>query len=115
MEAAASVAVAARGVSMTMPSSQSPSSRKEWRVVSDHLVQNSGNESVNGASDDELHLDDVVKQREQLQHLEVNLKARIIARSEVLGMQERFDLQINEHITSNVKLQEVLAYKNEGI
>ncbi|XP_071709939.1 uncharacterized protein [Rutidosis leptorrhynchoides] len=105
MEAAASVAVAARGVSMTMPSSQS--SRKEWRVVSDHLVQNSGKESVNG-SDDELHLEDVVKQREQLQHLEVNMKARLIARSEVLGMQEQFDSQINEHITSNVKLQEQL-------
>ena len=44
MEAAASVAVAARGVSMTIPSSQSQASRKEWRVVSDHPVQISGND-----------------------------------------------------------------------
>ncbi|KAJ9546228.1 hypothetical protein OSB04_025935 [Centaurea solstitialis] len=144
MEAAASVAVAARGVSMTMPSSQSQSSRKEWRVVSDHPVQNSGNEvesdsklgqgeerliyegrepvnvdffsiAVDGGSDHELHLDDVVKQREQLQHLEVNLKARLIARSEVMGMQERFDSQIKEHITAAVKLQEQLHEREKAI
>lgn len=144
MEAAASVAVAARGVSMTMPSSQSQSSRKEWRVVSDHPVQSSGNEemvrsklgqgderliyegrepvnvdffsiTVDGGSDHELHLDDVVKQREQLQHLEVNLKARLIARSEVMGMQERFDSQIKEHITATVKLQEQLHEREKAI
>ncbi|KAI3705866.1 hypothetical protein L1987_76115 [Smallanthus sonchifolius] len=144
MEAAASVALAARGVSMTMPSSQSQSSRKEWRVVSDHHVQNSGNEDldrsklgqgdermiyevhqgrepvnvdffVDGVSDHELHLDDVVKQREQLQHLEVDLKARLIARSEVIGIQEQFDSQIKEHITSNVKLQEQLHEREKTI
>lgn len=61
--------------------------------------------TVDGGSDHELHLDDVVKQREQLQHLEVSLKARLIARSEVMGMQEHFDSQIKEHITATVKLQ----------
>ncbi|MFS8005217.1 hypothetical protein Hanom_Chr13g01234811 [Helianthus anomalus] len=61
--------------------------------------------SVDGVSDHELHLDEVVKQREELQHLDVNLKARLIARSEVTGIHERFDSQIKEHITSNVKLQ----------
>ncbi|CAH1446621.1 unnamed protein product [Lactuca virosa] len=135
MEAAASVAVAARGVSLTMPSSQSQSSRKEWRVVSDHPVQNSGNddldrsklgqgdetllydgrESVNGGPDHELRLDDIVKQREQLQHLEINLKARLIARSEVMGMQERFDSQIKEHISATVKLQEQLHEREKAI
>ncbi|KAL8233078.1 hypothetical protein R6Q57_002856 [Mikania cordata] len=144
MEAAASVAVAARGVSITMPSSQSQSSRKEWRVVSDQHVQNPGNEdldrsklgqgderliyevgepvnadffsiTVDGVSDHELHLDDVVKQREQLQHLEVNLKARIIARSEVTGIQERYDSQIKDHITSNLKLQEQLHEREKTI
>uniref|UniRef100_A0A251UNT4 DUF7725 domain-containing protein n=1 Tax=Helianthus annuus TaxID=4232 RepID=A0A251UNT4_HELAN len=145
MEAAASVALAARGVSITMPVSQSQSSRKEWRVVSDHHVQNSGNEdldrsklgqgderliyevhqggetvnvdyfSVDGVSEHELHLDEVVKQREELQHLEVNLKARLIARSEVIGIQERFDSQIKEHITSNVKLQEQLHEREKTI
>ncbi|KAM0046990.1 hypothetical protein Hdeb2414_s0009g00323211 [Helianthus debilis subsp. tardiflorus] len=45
--------------------------------------------SVDGVSDDELHIDEVVKQMEELQHLEVNLKARLIARSEVTGIHER--------------------------
>ncbi|GJW05250.1 hypothetical protein Tco_1564106, partial [Tanacetum coccineum] len=107
-------AVAARGVSMTMPSSQSQSSRKEWRVVNDLDHNQHNNEgrdvdyfsiTVDGGSDHELHLDDVIKQREQLQHLEINLKAQLIARSEVMGMQERFDSQIKEHITANVELQ----------
>lgn len=42
MEAAAGVAAAGRGVSLPMNSSQP--SRKEWRVVSEHSVRNSGNE-----------------------------------------------------------------------
>lgn len=118
-------AVAARGVSMTMPSSQSQSSRKEWRVVNDHLSldQNHNSEgnvdyfsiTVDGGSDHELHLDDVIKQREQLQHLEINLKAQLIARSEVMGMQERFDSQIKEHITANVELQEQLHERDTAI
>lgn len=144
MEAAASVAVAARGVSMTMPSSQSQSSRKEWRVVSDNPVQNSGNDeldrsklgqnderliyegreplttdffpiTIDGGSDHELRLDDVVKQREHLQHLEINLKAQLIARSEVMGMQERFDSQIKEQITASVKLKEQLHEREKAI
>ncbi|KAK1431628.1 hypothetical protein QVD17_08119 [Tagetes erecta] len=146
MEAAASVALAARGISMTMPVSQSQSSRKEWRVVvSDHHVQssddldrsklgqtderliyevNQGRESVNGeffssnvdgVSDHELHLDEIVKQREQLEHLEINLKARLIARSEVIGIQERFDSQIKDHITSNLKLQEQLHEREKTL
>nr|XP_043615124.1 uncharacterized protein LOC122587110 isoform X2 [Erigeron canadensis] len=141
MEAAASVAVAARGVSITMPSSQSQSSRKEWRVVSDHhsanedidrsklghgderLIYEGGEQesvdyfsiNVDGGGNDELHLDDIVKQREQLQHLEVDLKARLIARSEVMAMQERFDSQMKEHITSSVKLQEQLHEREKAI
>ncbi|KAJ0815176.1 hypothetical protein HanPSC8_Chr17g0794551 [Helianthus annuus] len=71
--------------------------------------------SVDGVSDHELHLDEVVKQREELQHLEVNLKARLIARSEVTGIHERFDSQIKQHITSNVKLQEQLHEREKTI
>ncbi|KAI7738210.1 hypothetical protein M8C21_027163 [Ambrosia artemisiifolia] len=114
MEAAASVALAARGVSITMPVSQSQSSRKEWRVVSDH-VQDSPNDDLDrsklGQGDERL----IYEQREQLQHLEVNLKARLIARSEVIGIQERFESQIKEHITSNVKLQEQVHEREQTI
>lgn len=51
--------------------------------------------------DHEVHIDEVVKQRQQLQHLEVNLKAQIL----VMGMRERFNSQIQEQIDSNAKLQ----------
>ncbi|KAF5764331.1 hypothetical protein HanXRQr2_Chr15g0690821 [Helianthus annuus] len=71
--------------------------------------------SVDGVSDHELLLDEVVKQRGELQHLEVNLKARLIARSEVTGIHERFDSQIKQHITSNVKLQEQLHEREKTI
>ncbi|KAF5765722.1 hypothetical protein HanPI659440_Chr15g0605871 [Helianthus annuus] len=128
MDAAASVAP------MSVPSSQSQSSRKEWRVVSDHhedldrvklgqgderliyeVHQRSEPITVSGGFEQELRLDDVVKQREQLQDLEVHIKARLIARSEVMGMQERFDSQIKEHIASNVKLEERLHEREKAI
>ncbi|KAI3808756.1 hypothetical protein L1987_24717 [Smallanthus sonchifolius] len=124
MEAATSVAVAPRGISIPMPPS-----RKEWRAIPDHPVQNPGNEvqgrepldlnffsiAVAGGSDPEVCLDEVVKQREQLQHLEVHLKARLIARSEVMKMQERFDSQIKDHITANLKLQDQLHEREKTI
>ncbi|KVH87679.1 hypothetical protein Ccrd_025030 [Cynara cardunculus var. scolymus] len=93
---AATVAVAPRGISMPMPSS-----RKERRVVSDHPLQNPGNEvqqgresldldffsvTVAGGSDHELRLDD-----------------------------ERFDSQIKEHIAANLKLQEQLHERENSI
>ncbi|KAM0038948.1 hypothetical protein Hdeb2414_s0012g00376431 [Helianthus debilis subsp. tardiflorus] len=128
MDAAASVAP------MSAPSSQSHSSRKEWRVVSDHhedldrvklgqgderliyeVHQRSEPVTVSGGFEQELRLDDVVKQREQLQDLEVHIKARLIARSEVMGIQERFDSQIKEHIASNVKLEERLHEREKAI
>ncbi|XP_076898610.1 uncharacterized protein LOC143552220 isoform X2 [Bidens hawaiensis] len=140
-------AVTGRAISITMPSSQSQSSRNERRVVSDHLSQNSGNEdldrsklgqgderliyevhqgresvngdsfsvTVDGVNEHELHLEEIVKQREQLQHIEVNMKARLIANSEMMGIQERYESQIKEHITSNLKLQEQLHEREKTI
>ncbi|XP_076952040.1 uncharacterized protein LOC143625639 [Bidens hawaiensis] len=140
-------AVTGRGISITMPLSQSQSSRNERRVVSDHLSQNSGNEdldrsklgqgderliyevhqgresvngdyfsvTVDGVNEHELHLEEVVKQREQLQQIEVNMKARLIANSELMGIQERYESQIKEHITSNLKLQEQLHEREKTI
>ncbi|KAI3704823.1 hypothetical protein L1987_75052 [Smallanthus sonchifolius] len=139
MEAATSVAVAPRGI----PIPVSPS-RKEWRVIPDHPVQNPGNEdldrsklgqgderliyegrepldlnffsiAVASGSDPEVCLDEVVKQREQLQHLEVYLKARLMARSEVMKLQERFDSQIKDHITANLKLQDQLHEREKTL
>ncbi|KAD0624548.1 hypothetical protein E3N88_43965 [Mikania micrantha] len=50
----------------------------EKEVVGEPVNANFFSIMVNGVSDHELHLDDVVKQRQQLHHLRVNLKARLI-------------------------------------
>ncbi|XP_057951682.1 uncharacterized protein LOC131146242 isoform X2 [Malania oleifera] len=136
MEAAAGVA-AGRGVSLPMPTS-----RKEWRVVSEHQsVQNAGDEDLEcskfGQSDErtiyeqgrepldvdfcsitmdgsldinilQQRLHGVVRQREELQQVEIELRARVIARSEILEMQNSYDAQIKEHTNANVKLQDRL-------
>lgn len=147
MEATASVAVATRGVPLTMPPPPSQASRKEWRVVSEHPVRTAGNEDLErsklGQSDERLiyegrepadvdfcsitidessdndilqqRLHSVVKQREDLQHLEIDIKARLIARSEVMEMQDSFDSQIKEQINANVKLQEQLHEREKTI
>ncbi|CAL5364613.1 unnamed protein product [Camellia sinensis] len=140
MEAAAGVA-AARGVSLPMPSSQP--SRKEWRVVSEHVVRIAGSEdlersklgqsdertiyevqqgrepadvdfcsiTIDGSSDNNImqqRLHSVASQREELQQMEIELRAQIIVGSEIMEMQSSFDAQIKEHTNANVKLQEEL-------
>ncbi|KAL7230094.1 hypothetical protein ACSBR2_008599 [Camellia fascicularis] len=140
MEAGASVA-AARGVSLPMPSSQP--SRKEWRVVSEHVVRIAGSEdlehsklgqsdertiyevqqgrepadvdfcsiTIDGSSDNNIlqqRLHSVASQREELQQMEIELRAQIIVGSEIMEMQSSFDAQIKEHTNANVKLQEQL-------
>ncbi|XP_028104054.1 uncharacterized protein LOC114303107 isoform X2 [Camellia sinensis] len=138
MEAAAGVA-AARGVSLPMPSSQP--SRKEWRVVSEHVVRIAGSEdlersklgqsdertiyeqgrepadvdfcsiTIDGSSDNNIlqqRLHSVASQREELQQMEIELRAQIIVGSEIMEMQSSFDAQVKEHTNANVKLQEEL-------
>ncbi|KAG8390448.1 hypothetical protein BUALT_Bualt01G0084400 [Buddleja alternifolia] len=60
-----------------------------------------------------LHM--VVKQREELQHMELELRAQFIARSEIVGMQNSFDTRIKEHANANVRLQEQLREKEQKI
>ncbi|KAF5960178.1 hypothetical protein HYC85_001387 [Camellia sinensis] len=152
MEAAAGVA-AARGVSLPMPSSQP--SRKEWRVVSEHVVRIAGSEdlersklgqsdertiyevqqgreladvdfcsiTIDGSSDNNIlqqRLHSVASQREELQQMEIELRAQIIVGSEIMEMQSSFDAQIKEHTNANVKLQawakeDLLREQNSGI
>ncbi|CAK9141595.1 unnamed protein product [Ilex paraguariensis] len=136
MEAAAGgVSAAARGVSLPMTSSQA--SRKEWRVVSEQSIRNSGNElgpaderliyevhqgrepigidfssiPTDGSLDNDVleqRLHSVMRQREELLHMEIELKARLIARLQIMEMQNTYDAQIKEHADANVKLQEHL-------
>ncbi|PIN22929.1 hypothetical protein CDL12_04366 [Handroanthus impetiginosus] len=155
MEAAPGASAAARngGVSLPPMSSSSSSlqhSRKEWRVVSEQSLRNSGNEDLEpsklGQSDERLiyevqhgrepldvdfcsitidgdldndilqqKLHTVAKQREELQHMEIELRAQVIARSEIMGLQITFDAQMKEHANTTRKLQEQLREKEQKI
>lgn len=50
-------------------------------------------------------LHNVGRQREELQQVEIELRAQIIARSEVMRMRSNFDAQIKEHVNADTKLQ----------
>ncbi|KAK2634037.1 hypothetical protein Ddye_028829 [Dipteronia dyeriana] len=55
------------------------------------------------------------RQREELQHLEIELRAQIIARTEIMEMQNSFDAQIKEHAGVAAKLQEQLLERDRTI
>ncbi|KAL0317937.1 UNVERIFIED_CONTAM: hypothetical protein Sangu_2208000 [Sesamum angustifolium] len=148
MEAAAGASAAARNGGVSLPSSAaSQASRKEWRVVSEQTVRNSGNGAfktrsirrdidirgaawkrtldvdfcsitIDGGLDNDIlqqRLHSVAKQREELQQVEIELRAQFIARSEIMGLQNTFDAQIKEHANATVKLQEQLHEKEQKI
>ncbi|KAL9164307.1 hypothetical protein ABFS82_06G097600 [Erythranthe guttata] len=126
MEAPPAVPTINRNGGLSMPplsSSSSQPPRREWRAVSEQSVRNSGGEELERSklvqSDERLiyeqRLHTVAKQREELQHMEIELRAQVIARSEVLGMQNSFDNQIKEHANANAKLQEQLHEKEQKI
>ncbi|THF95068.1 hypothetical protein TEA_029669 [Camellia sinensis var. sinensis] len=53
----------------------------------------------------EQRLHSVASQQEELQQMEIKLRAQIIVGSENMEMQSSFDAQIKEHANANVKLQ----------
>lgn len=63
--------------------------------------------TIDGSMDNELQqrLHSVVKQKEELQHIETELRAEIIARSQIIALQSTYDSQMKEHVNANVKLQ----------
>ncbi|KAG2701362.1 hypothetical protein I3843_06G037200 [Carya illinoinensis] len=74
--------------------------------------------TVNGSLDDELllhRLHNFARQREELQRAEIELRAQIVARSEMMGMQSNFDAQMKEHAISAAKLQEQLREREKTI
>ncbi|XP_068634135.1 uncharacterized protein [Aristolochia californica] len=141
MEAAAGVA-AGRGT-LPMPSPQS--SRKEWRAVSNtgteeldrskigqsdertiyEVQQGTGpvdvdfcSITVDGGSNNDLlqqRLHSVSRQRDELQQLEFELRAQVIARAEIIEMQKNFDAQIKEHVNTVAKLKEQLQEREHCI
>ncbi|GAA0164773.1 hypothetical protein LIER_20328 [Lithospermum erythrorhizon] len=60
-------------------------------------------------------LHDVGKQREELQLIEIELRAQFLARSEIVDMQNTFDAQMKEHATAKAKLQEQLRERDQKI
>ncbi|KAL6509224.1 hypothetical protein OROGR_022534 [Orobanche gracilis] len=57
----------------------------------------------------------VAKQREELQNVEIEIRAQVIARTEIMGLQNRFDAQIKERTNATLKLQEQLHEKEQKI
>ncbi|THG21518.1 hypothetical protein TEA_000704 [Camellia sinensis var. sinensis] len=67
--------------------------------------------TIDGSSDNNIlqqRLHSVASQREELQQMEIELRAQIIVGSEIMEMQSSFDAQVKEHTNANVKLQEEL-------
>ncbi|KAG4172022.1 hypothetical protein ERO13_A12G247000v2 [Gossypium hirsutum] len=74
--------------------------------------------TVDGSLDDDIlqqRIHDVARQREQLQQMEVELRAQAIARSRVLEMQSRYDAEIKAHANTAAKLEEQLRESEQTI
>ncbi|GLT48294.1 hypothetical protein SLA2020_219270 [Shorea laevis] len=77
-----------------------------------------GSITMDGSLDNDIlqqRLSNVTRQRENLQNLEIELRARAIARSEIMEMQSSFDTQIKEHANTATKLQEQLREREQSI
>ncbi|XP_072989383.1 uncharacterized protein [Typha latifolia] len=74
-------------------------------------------DGAGGLNDDILQqrLQSVVRQREELQHMEIELKAQAIARSEILEVQHSFEAQIKEQAAAATKLKEQLQEREKHI
>ncbi|KAK8599878.1 hypothetical protein V6N12_049748 [Hibiscus sabdariffa] len=71
--------------------------------------------TVDGSLDDDIlqqRIHNVTKQREDLQQMEVELRAQAIARPRILDMQSSCDAQINAHANATAKLEEQI-HENE--
>ncbi|XP_047969951.1 uncharacterized protein LOC125213440 isoform X3 [Salvia hispanica] len=73
---------------------------------------------IDGGLDNDIlqqRLHNVVEKREELQNMELELRAQVSVRSEVARLHNTFDGQIKEHMNANVKLQEQLHEKEQKI
>lgn len=64
--------------------------------------------SVDGVLDNDTlqqRLHATAKQRGELQNMEIELRAQVIARSEIVRLQNAFDAQIKEQANATAKLQ----------
>lgn len=63
--------------------------------------------TIDGSSGNDIlqRLHTVVKEKEELQQLEIELRAQLIARSEIMEIRNSFDAQMKEHANTNAKFQ----------
>ncbi|XP_050236547.1 uncharacterized protein LOC126686516 isoform X2 [Mercurialis annua] len=74
--------------------------------------------TVDGSLDNNIlqqRIHAITRQREELQQMEIELKAQMIARSDIIEMQNSFDSRIKEHKDSAAKLQEQLHEREQAI
>ncbi|XP_073142179.1 uncharacterized protein [Henckelia pumila] len=94
--------------------------RSKMGQSDERLIYEHGRESINvdfcsitidrGLDNNVLQqrLQTVAKQREELQHIEIELRGQLFASSKILELQNTYDAQIHEHVNANIKLQEQL-------
>lgn len=74
--------------------------------------------AMDGGADGDLlqqRYRDVSRRRDELQHLEVELRAQIVARAEILEMQRSFGAQMSEHVNANVELKVGLPFWADAV
>ncbi|KAJ7959413.1 Reticulocyte-binding 2 a [Quillaja saponaria] len=74
--------------------------------------------TMDGTLDNEIlqqRIDNVARQREELQQIEIELRTQMVARSEIMDMQNNFDDQIKEHANAASRLQDQLHEREQSI
>ncbi|XP_042427229.1 uncharacterized protein LOC122014840 isoform X7 [Zingiber officinale] len=112
----------AAGLNRAIPASSSNSSRKEWRAMPDVPYRSNGGEELEHvdttqSAERTIHerkLQEITSLREQLQQMEIEL-ARAIARSEMMELQNSFEVKLKERIDSNNNLKEQLHEREQHI
>ncbi|KAI5082215.1 hypothetical protein GOP47_0001958 [Adiantum capillus-veneris] len=94
---------------------QEPASNGHSSSLSNGLPLDFGglNSSKHETLEQRLH--DVIRQREQLQRLEAELRAQFIARSEIIRVQNSYDEQTKQHASVVSNLQEQLQERDHRL
>ncbi|RYQ84454.1 hypothetical protein Ahy_B10g103801 isoform E [Arachis hypogaea] len=74
--------------------------------------------TVDGTIDNDIlqqQIHGVVRQRQELQQMEIELKAQMIARTEIMEIRNTYDAQLKEHVNNASKLQEQLCERERTI
>uniref|UniRef100_A0A1D1YK66 Reticulocyte-binding protein 2 a n=1 Tax=Anthurium amnicola TaxID=1678845 RepID=A0A1D1YK66_9ARAE len=72
--------------------------------------------TIDGGGDElQQRLHSISRQREELQQVEIELRARVFAKTEIVEMQKNFDTQISEHVNAVSKLKEQLHKREQHI